>query len=625
MNKPKEEEEVSCNEEQVQAESSVYNLEPVASPRVVGYLLLIFPKILRLPLIGDFILKLLKKNNKFDNLYSFASTLTNLPLYYPLHNMRAEEQKSHEEMIRNSPLSLDELQTAFITADAGAEHHRKQDEENKSFFRHWSISDFTSRYKKGEITPTQVAKRIINIVKETKDKNPLIIMLNEEDLLKQAEASTKRYEQKAPKGVLDGVPIAVKDEIPVVGYPVARGTSFMRDRVDEDCSSVTRLKNQGGMIVGKTNQHEMGLGTTGYNKCYGIPRNPYNTNHFTGGSSSGSAAAVAAGIVPLALGTDGGGSIRIPSALCGVFGVKPTFKRESIDFELAPSVESIGPIAGTLNDAALAYAIIAGPSSNDFRNQSLLQPKVHLHNYINPPKLLHDIRIGYFKSHVQDSEPSTLRATIKAIEYYKSLGAEIVEIELPHLQEIHLAHALTISVEIYTYLKPYYESGFGPGPNHKNNFTGEVQCTLELAKSFSSSEFLAAQKVRAYAMEYIEDLFEHKMDVLLSPATAMIAPKIEKDVLSYGESNLKQTTALMKYVVLGNLTGIPGIVFPIEYDDDGGGGGGETTGLPISILLQSSHWREDLLFRLAQVGSEGLLPNGLKKPTAYIGGGLTSC
>ena len=117
-------------------------------------------------------------------------------------------------------------------------------------------------------------------------------------------------------------------------------------------------------------------------------------------------------------------------------------------------------------------------------------------------------------------------------------------------------------------------------------------------------------------------LFKDKMDVLLSPATAMIAPKIEKDTLSHGESNLNQTAALMKYMLMGNMTGIPGIVFPIEYDNDGDVG--EATGLPISILLQASHWREDLLFRLARVGSEGLLPNGLKKPTGYIGGGLTS-
>ena len=606
------EEDEECNHSNKNIQT--YNLEPISSPRLVGFRLTIFPYVLRLPLIGKLIISYLKKMNKFKRVTDFASSLPAhmLPLYYPLHEMSDNERNCHQEMIESCPLSLKELSEmkpcneSTLSGDEDI-YNNNNNESKVEFFRHWSIYDFTSRYTAGEVTPTQVAERIINIVKKTKEVNPLIVIMNEEVVLRQAAESTKRYEQGLHQGVLDGVPIAVKDEIPVQGYHVARGTSFIKERVENDCPSIARLRSQGAIIIGKTNQHELGLGTTGYNKHYGSPRNPYNTNHYTGGSSSGSAAAVAAGLVPLAIGTDGGGSIRVPAALCGVYGIKPTFKRISEDIDLAPSLESLGPIAGNLNDVALAYAIMAGARSDDFRLQSQLQPEVHLYNYINPPTSLSDVKIGYFKTHIKDADMLMVNGAMKAIEFFKSHGATIVEIELPHLQEIHLAHAMTILTEIYSCIQKYYT-------NSKAKFTAEIQVSLELGKSFSSSDFLSAQRVRSFAMEMVENIFKNQVDIMLSPATASIAPPLKDDVLPQGESNLNQTAALMKYMIMGNFTGIPGIVFPVEYDPE--------SGLPISILLQSSHWREDLLFRVTRIG-EKMLPFGLmKKPCGYLGSGL---
>jgi len=581
-------------------EESVYNLEPISSPRLAGTVLKVLPKLLRIPIIGNMILYFLKKKNKFHKVISLASDLSILPLYYPLHEMTDEERQEHDNMIDASPLSLEEL------VNLKPSHSDENMEGGDPPFRHWTIYDFTTKYKNGEITPTEVVKRVIKLARETKDKNPMIVFINEEDALKEACESTKRYEQGTSKGVLDGVPIAVKDEIPVKGYHVARGTTFMEEKVENDFPPISRLRQQGAIIIGKTNQHELGLGTTGYNQNYGTPRNPYNTDYYTGGSSSGSAAAVSSGLVPLTIGTDGGGSVRIPAALCGIYGLKPTFKRVSADFDLAPSVESIGPIAGSLNDLALGYAIMSGATTDDFRHQSLLQPNVHLFNYINPPRSLDDVKIGYFKAHINDADQAIVDATMRAIEFYQSLGAQIIEIEIPHLQEIHLSHAITILSEAYTSTSKYYVT-------NKNDYSGEVQISLEIARSFSSCDFLSAQKVCSYAMDFIEDLFRTKVQVLISPATASVAPKIENDILSHGESNLTQTAALMKYMILGNFTGIPGLVFPIGYDGNG---------LPISILLQAGHWREDLLFRLAKVGEESLLPGGIRKPSEYKGVGL---
>lgn len=610
--------------------SSVYNLTPISSPRVTGFPLLLFAKLLRVPLIGDIVLSKLKRKNDLESVLRLVSQRSkaaeskseksakgahdeydDLPaLYYPIHSMSDQERESHERMNEACPLSIQELAsikpaTEKLTADSDS------NAASDCLFRFWTIHDYTSKYKNKEITPLDVAKKIIELVNDTKDQNPLIVMINEEDILKEAKESTTRYEIGEPMGVLDGVPFAAKDCIAVKGYHHRNGTSFLKAYSDEDDPSIAKLRREGGLFVGKTNQHELGLSTTGYNKFYGTTRNPYNTNHFTGGSSSGSAGVVAAGIVPFAIGTDGGGSVRLPAALCGVIGLKPTYKRFPGHLKDVSTVQSLGAIGVSLNDVALAYAIMSGPyldksSAHDFRCLSRIQPEVHLYNYINPPESLEDVRIGFFRQHMEDAEPRMIEETKKAMDYFKSLGATIVEIEVPHMKEIHLSHSTSIVTESYQRTFPYFKENV-------NNYSGEMQCTLALAGSLTSLDYLAAQKVRSLAMKKIEDLFKTQMDVWISPATAILAPKIQPDVLAEGESNLSQTTALMKYMIHGNFTGIPGISFPVDYDDE--------TGLPIAIQLQAAHWREDLLFRLAKVG-QNLLSNGFKRPSGYIGSGL---
>ncbi|KAF0701479.1 hypothetical protein As57867_008011, partial [Aphanomyces stellatus] len=215
-------------------------------------------------------------------------------------------------------------------------------------------------------TPLQVISAVLEAIEASNQRTPpllAIIKCNKEVILQEAHASTERYARGAPIGVLDGVPIAVKDELDVIGYATSAGTSFFDELngiATADASPVARLRAEGAIIVGKTNMHEVGLGTFGINTHFGTPRNPYNDQHMTGGSSSGSAAAVAAGLVPLAIGCDGGGSIRIPAGLCGVVGLKATYMRIPFHFQAGPSMANVGPLAATVQDAALAYAIMAG-------------------------------------------------------------------------------------------------------------------------------------------------------------------------------------------------------------------------------------------------------------------------
>ncbi|KAJ6658303.1 hypothetical protein lerEdw1_020575 [Lerista edwardsae] len=180
----------------------------------------------------------------------------------------------------------------------------------------------------GEVTPLQVAKNIIAALEDMEKHSPplrAIVQWDRKEIIKMAEASTTRYKSKQPLSLLDGIPVCLKEEIKVVPYHHRVGTQYLGTKPEAEDATVTRkLREAGAMIIGVSNMHELGIGTTGCNpsRHHGTARNPYNPQHFTGGSSSGSAAAVAAGLCPVAIGTDGGGSVRIPASFCGIVGLK---------------------------------------------------------------------------------------------------------------------------------------------------------------------------------------------------------------------------------------------------------------------------------------------------------------
>ena len=238
-------------------------------------------------------------------------------------------------------------------------------------FQFASIFDYANAYRNGTLTPEDVAIKILDaITSSDASATPLkaYIALNRDDVLKQARESTERFKQGKPLSIFDGVPVTIKDELDVTPYPTTVGTSFLgKNPAKEDATVAARLRATGALLIGKANMHEIGINVTGLNPHHGTTRNPYNTDHYTGGSSSGPATAVAAGFVPVAIGADGGGSIRIPAAFCGVVGLKATFGRisEKGAYPLNWSVAHVGPITATVADAALTYAVIAGPDPND--------------------------------------------------------------------------------------------------------------------------------------------------------------------------------------------------------------------------------------------------------------------
>eukprot|EP00048_Salpingoeca_helianthica_P009954 m.142815 g.142815 ORF g.142815 m.142815 type:complete len:600 (+) comp14977_c6_seq1:363-2162(+) len=553
---------VLLREKDFDFDENAYDLVPAVAPRLAGTMLTVFATIVRLPIIGSFLAQLLYVENHFHKLRKFVALHPEVPTYYPLVIPTADELQAHAALAAQ-PQTLFPPRAA-IGADG---------------FRYWAAQDFVDAYLSGTTTPTQVAERLIAAVEASASLN-IIVHLNASDLRAQARAATARYAAKASLGPLDGVPVAVKEEMPVAGYRTTLGTAFLGAGPElADAVAIARLRAAGALVVGGANMHELGIGTTGHNIHYGPARNPHAPAHHTGGSSSGSAAAVAAGLAPIAIGADGGGSIRLPSALCGVSGLKATFARVPAAAKMAWSVGHVGPIATSARDLALAYTVIAGPDATD--PASTHQPPVHAAAPANPSDLT-GLRVGVYWAWANDSVPEVrdrFSATIAALQ---ARGAQIVPVTFPYLDVFAKALALTITAEMATFTDHQFETGV-------RTMAGDSQLILTIARVFSARDFLAAQEVRTRALKEFRRVFA-SVDVLATPTTPVPAPAIALDGLLTGESNITLTTTIMRYMFLGNLAGVPALSVPMGYD---------RSGLPLAFQAMAPHWHEHRLLHVA--------------------------
>ncbi len=445
-----------------------------------------------------------------------------------------------------------------------------------------SVNDYAQAYRSGETTPSKVALRLIELIEQSNGDQHQVNAVTKyirEEILSQAEASTQRYAAGEPLSLFDGVPVLVKDELDMNGFATTLGTRFLNEIKMRDATVVARFRKAGALLVGKANMHEIGLGVTGLNVNYGVARNPHDLKCHTGGSSSGSAAAVAAGLVPVAIGADGGGSIRIPSALCGVVGIKSTYGRISCHGAgpLDWSVGHVGPIAASVEDCVLAYGVMAGEDAGD--ENTLGQPAVDLQQWNDTN--LSGLKIGIYRPWFEHADPQIVSICEQSLEQFKSMGAELVDVRIPFLEEGRIAHAVTIVSEMMEALSP--------SEQHHNQFGYDVQLNFAIASNFSSKDYVTAQRVRARLIHVFEKVLQD-VDVIATPATAITAPKINPAAIKEGESDLTTLTELMRFAVANNFTGHPAIAFPVGYSDNN---------LPIGMQMIGRGWEEKRLFQLA--------------------------
>lgn len=448
-----------------------------------------------------------------------------------------------------------------------------------------SVTDFYEAYRSGRADPMVVAERFIAAAERLDSGGGamhVFIERQNDRILTAARASRDRYQRNEPLGPLDGVPITVKDELDVEGYHTTVGTRFLNNLASSDGASVARLRKAGAIILGKVNMYEIGIDTSGFNAHHGTPTNPYAPGHYPGGSSSGSASSVASGFCPISIGADGGGSIRIPAALCGIVGLKATWSRisELGAYPLCGSVGHVGPLGATVRDVALAYALMAGPEADDYDSQH--QPPAHLAEFGNED--LRGIRVGFYRPWVEHALPEVTRTLWDALDIYRERGAEIVEVTIPELDNARIAQAITILSEMASTMEPF-------DAKHRRSYGLGVRINLALARALTARDYVQAQRMRTRFQRHLAKAFE-LADVIVTPTTAIPAPPIAADVFPRGESNLEVTSGLMRFAFVANLTGNPALTVPGGYD---------ANTRPIGIQFMGRPWEEHLLLRLGEV------------------------
>ncbi len=379
------------------------------------------------------------------------------------------------------------------------------------------------------------------------------------------------------KGKLSGIPIAVKDLFETKGIVTAAGTKFFRDHVPEvDAAAVAALKREGAVIMGKTNTHEIALGVTTNNPHFGTTRNPWDTERVPGGSSGGSAVAVATGMVLGALGSDTGGSIRIPASLCGVVGLKPTYGRVSVRgvFPLSWNLDHVGPLVRTVRDAALMLQVLAGYDAED-----PYSAEQRVDDYLfNIEASIRGWRVALAAgAYVEDADAEVLRAIHAAAKVLKAQGAIVEPVDMSFLREAALANGLMTPADGAAY---HHERL----AEHPDWFGEDVRQRLETGRAFTSTEYILARKTQS-EMKHRMGKFFREYDALLMPATPITAPLIE------GNDAVEQARRLTRFTSPFNLTGLPAISIPCGFDG---------AGLPIGLQIVAGAWKEAWVLRAAR-------------------------
>jgi Asp-tRNA(Asn)/Glu-tRNA(Gln) amidotransferase A subunit family amidase len=483
---------------------------------------------------------------------------------------------------------------------------------------YYSAEDYRKLYLSGALTPTDVAEALLPLIRRDvpypTEHATAWFETRVDKVLAAARESTQRYRDGCSLGPLDGVPTAVKDEYDMEGYRTCLGSRNTYVWPHEKHSTtwcVQQLEAAGVVNLGKLSMHEFGLDTTGNNPIHGTPRNPHNRNYYTGGSSSGTGYAVSAGLIPLGLGSDGGGSIRIPSALCGVFGLKPTHGR--ISFRPGPNhavtCACLGPMAADMASLTTLFQTISTPHPTSPFPPLSLPPPLSLHLLPStPPKLL-GIPTAWFAR----STPAIQALCNSLIRRLVATGAyTTIPITIPFLPEGQVAHALTVLTDGATLLPP---------PQTKN-LTAANRILLALGRTTPSTDYLLAQKLRRLLMQHLAWLWQqHPGMMIITPTTACEGLPIQNEggELRYGLNDGDRTMQSMEYVWLANFCGLPSLSVPAGFvQGTTKGRKGEVGGdVPVGLMDTGEWCSEAGLLEFGRV-VEGVSAERRRRPGVWV-------
>ncbi len=419
----------------------------------------------------------------------------------------------------------------------------------------------------------------------------------------QARVADRRI-ARGESALLTGIPVALKDILCTVDAPTTAASRMLEGyRSVYDATVVRRLRDQGAVFVGKANTDEFAMGSSTENSAFFTTRNPWNLERVPGGSSGGSAAAVAASEAMLSLGSDTGGSIRQPGGFCGVIGMKPTYGRVSrfglIAF--ASSLDQIGPFARTVRDAAMMLEAISGADSNDATSVDVPVPS-YTSLLDNAPGDLHGVKVGVAREYqIEGVDPGVQRAVDAAVEDLKRLGADIVDVSLPHTKYALATYYIVapaeasanlarfdgvkygLSLDADSLLESYMRTrGEGFGPEVKRRI---MLGTYALSSGYYDAYYVKAQKVRTLIKRDFDEAFAD-VDVIVTPTSPTVA-------FAVGERTTDPIQMYLSdiFTIPANMAGIPGIGVPCGFSD----------GLPVSLQFMGRAFDESTILRVAHV------------------------
>ncbi len=432
-----------------------------------------------------------------------------------------------------------------------------------------------------QISCVELMQQTLAEIKQ-RDTFHALITITAEQALAEARLRDEEFAQGKDRGPLHGIPTAHKDVFYTQGVRTTGGSLIYRDFVPaHNATVVDRLAHAGAISVGKANLHELAYGATSKNPHYGFVLNPRNTEYVAGGSSGGSAALVAAGLLPFSLGTDTAGSIRMPASYCGVVGLKPTYGRVS-RFGLLPlafSLDHVGPLAACVEDCAIVMNAIAGPDLHDKSCNLMPAPDFTTEQPANLGGLRVGVPSNFYFHRVHDEVASAVRRKAAALEL---LGATVSEVRMPDIDEANIAARivqLSEAAALYTNYKDF------------RLFGDDVWALIEQGRMLRAHEYVNAQRIRTLFRRDFDQLWT-EIDLLVAPSTPMTAPKIEQAIVHFGDYQEDVRIASTRLCRATNFLGEPSLSMPC---------GNTAAGLPIGLQLISPPFTETRLLGVAKL------------------------
>jgi aspartyl-tRNA(Asn)/glutamyl-tRNA(Gln) amidotransferase subunit A len=449
-----------------------------------------------------------------------------------------------------------------------------------------SIEEIGKLFRKRKLSPVDVTKLMLTRIEQLNPKLNAYITVTAELALTQAKKaerelfSPRTRKDHCDRGPLHGVPISLKDNIYTEGIRTTAGSKILKDFVPQyDAQIVVQLKEAGAVLLGKTNMHEFAYGVTSNNPHYGPVRNPWDHSRIPGGSSGGSAAAVAAGLCYGSIGTDTGGSIRIPSALCGIVGLKPTFGRVSVDgvIPLSPHLDCVGPLARTAADTAILLDAI-----------SVRGKKIPNFGAVRASSPGRRFRVGLPEDFfLKIVSPEVGYAFEEALRVFRKLGAHLKPVSIPLLHKTEDAGNQIAWAEA-----THYHRHAGWFPAHAADYGEDVRTRLELGAKVSATTYLQALELReSFIGSFHAAMADANLDALVVPAAPIAAPSIGGETTLVCGTNHPTRALLLRSNRPANLGGLPAISVPCGFTPEG---------LPVGLQLIGAVTDEHLLLNIAR-------------------------